>query len=571
MKITEELIEQVKFWIADDPDESTAALAQENLEKAITSNDQTALENLQSWFGPFIQFGTAGLRGPIAPGPSCMNRAVVSRAAAGFVAYLKQNNAKRIVVGFDARHKSLDFALDTVAIASGAGLEAILLPRPLPTPILAFAVNYFKADGAVMVTASHNPAADNGYKVFLGNGCQIVPPTDTEISDLIGQVQSVSSIPLGDSWYTSDDDVVDAYLATCEAVVDKSVSRDITIASTSLHGVGHETWLSACHKVGFKNVHVVQSQAIPDPDFPTVPFPNPEEAGACDLLLELAKQTNADIAIAHDPDADRCAAGILENDIWRLLTGDELGGCLAWWEFERTKIFNLPKPVGTLATSIVSASLLEKIAMKHGVKYQATLTGFKWIGRIPHLIFGYEEAIGYCVDSKNVKDKDGITAGLRIAELVGLLKHNGKTIATLLQEIAAEYGLHYTTQLSIRMNDMSTIPSALENLKTITHVGKVEVLEVIDMANGLKGLLPTSGIYLQLTNGKIIVRPSGTEPKLKAYIELVAPLTNESVTNDSLTNNSVMNNSETNYFEVKQLLENQAEQLKVDIRKTLGV
>jgi phosphomannomutase len=205
------------------------------------------------------------------------------------------------------------------------------------------------------------------------------------------------------------------------------------------------------------------------------------------------------------------------------------------------------------------------------VKYQATLTGFKWIGRIPDLIFGYEEAIGYCVDSKNVKDKDGITAGLRIAELVGYLKQNGKTIATLLQEIAAEYGLHYTTQLSIRMNDMSTIPSALENLKTITHVGKVEVLEVIDMANGLKGLLPTSGIYLQLTNGKIIVRPSGTEPKLKAYIELVAPLTNESVTNDSLTNNSVMNNSETNYFEVKQLLENQAEQLKVDIRKTLGV
>jgi phosphomannomutase len=549
--ISEELIEKVKFWIAGDPDESTAELAQSTLEKAVLENDLKALQDLETWFGPFIQFGTAGLRGPIAPGPASMNRAVVCRAAAGFMQYLKQQDAKRIVVGFDARHKSLDFALDTVAIASGAGLEAILLPRALPTPILAFAVNYFKADGAVMVTASHNPAADNGYKVFLGNGCQIIPPTDSEISNLIAKVENVRDIPLGDDWYTCDDEVVDAYLATCEAIVDKSVTRDITIASTSLHGVGHETWIASCEKAGFKNVHVVKEQSEPDPDFPTVPFPNPEEAGACDLLLELAEQTNADIAIAHDPDADRCAAAIVENKKWRLLTGDELGGALAWWEFERAHLFNLSKPEGTLATSIVSASLLEKIAKLNNVKYQATLTGFKWIGRIPDLIFGFEEAIGYCVDSKNVKDKDGITAGLRIAELAAYLKQNQKTFAELLQDISMEYGLHYTTQLSIRMNDMSAIPQSLENLKNIDHLGEFEVVEVVDMQSGLKGLLPTSGIFLQLENGRVIVRPSGTEPKLKAYIELISPVAD--------------------FEKDRNNLEIQAELLKVDLRKILGV
>ncbi len=550
MMISEELIQQVRSWVADDPDETTAELATNTLEKAI-AGDEVAIQKLETWFGPFIQFGTAGLRGPIAPGPASMNRAVVSRATAGFMRYLKQSNAKKIVVGFDARHKSLDFALDTVAIASGAGLEAILLPRALPTPVLAFAVNYFKADGAVMVTASHNPAADNGYKVFLGNGCQIIAPTDTEISNLIAKVENVSGIPLGDTWYTCDDEVIDAYLKTCESVVNDSVTKEIKIASTSLHGVGHETWLAACNQVGFKDVHVVQAQAEPNPDFPTVPFPNPEESGACNLLLDLAKYINADIAIAHDPDADRCAAGILENGAWRLLTGDELGGALAWWEFERAKVFNLSKPEGTLATSIVSASLLEKIAMKNQVKYQATLTGFKWIGRIPDLIFGYEEAIGYCVDSKNVKDKDGITAGLRIAELVAYLKQNKRTFANLLQEIAIEYGLHFTTQLSIRMTDMSAIPAALEKLKYIKQIAEHQIIEVIDMQSGLHGLLPTSGIYLKLANGKIIVRPSGTEPKLKAYIELIAPVSD--------------------YSQDRLNLEIAASKLKLDIREALGV
>lgn len=550
MTLTKEFVTQVEEWIADDPDEQTAELTRQTLQAANAGN-KDALNKLQSWFGPFIEFGTAGLRGPIAPGPSCMNRAVVSRAAAGFVSYLKKQNAKRIVVGFDARHKSLDFAIDTVNIASGAGLEAILLPRALPTPILAFAVNYFKADGAVMVTASHNPAADNGYKVFLGNGCQIVPPTDAEISAEIAKVKKVRDIPVGDSWYTSDEALIDAYLDSCANIVTPKVSRNLTIASTSLHGVGHETWIQACELVGFKNIHVVESQKNPDPDFPTVPFPNPEEVGACDLLLKLAKNINADIAIAHDPDADRCAAGILDGGKWRLLTGDELGGALAWWEFERTKILNLPKPEGTLATSIVSASLLEKIAKQNNVKYQATLTGFKWIGRIPDLIFGYEEAIGYCVDSKNVKDKDGITAGLRIAELAAYLKQNQTTFAELLEKIAKEYGLHFTTQLSIRMNDMSAIPAALENLKTATQIGERKIAEIIDMKSGLKGLLPTSGIYLQLESGRIIVRPSGTEPKLKAYIELIGEVTD--------------------YQKDKAQLSTAAEALKTELRKLLGV
>lgn len=548
--ISDELIEKVKFWVADDPDETTAELAHQTLEKA-NAGDAAALKNLETWFGPFIQFGTAGLRGPIAPGPASMNRAVVCRAAAGFITYLKQHNAKKIVVGYDARHKSLDFALDTIAIASGAGIEAILLPRALPTPILAFAIKYFQADGAVMVTASHNPAADNGYKVFLGNGCQIVPPTDLEISNLISKVENVKDIPLGDSWYTSDDDVITAYLKTCENIVSDKVSRDIVIASTSLHGVGHETWISACDQVGFKNVKVVESQAEPDPDFPTVAFPNPEEPGACDLLLELATKIAADVAIAHDPDADRCAAGFNDQGKWRLLTGDELGSALAWWEFERAKLFGLPKPNGTLATSIVSASLLEKIAQQQGVKYQATLTGFKWIGRIPDLIFGYEEAIGYCVDSKNVKDKDGITAGLRIAELVSYLKQNQMNFGSLLEKIAIEYGLHYTTQLSLRMQDMSAIPLALENAKKLSQIGELEVVETIDMQSGLHGLLPTSGVYLQLTNGRVIVRPSGTEAKLKAYIELITKTDN--------------------YAADKVELAKSAEQLKKDLQKALGL
>ncbi len=550
MMISNSLIAEVKAWIADDPDESTADLTSQTLDAAI-KGDEKAIAILETWFGPFIQFGTAGLRGPIAPGPASMNRAVVCKAASGFMTYLKQNGAKKIVVGFDARHKSLDFALDTVAIASGAGLEAILLPFALPTPVLAFAIKYMKADGAVMVTASHNPAADNGYKVFLGNGCQIVPPTDTEISNLIAKVESVASIPLGDDWCTSDYEVLEAYLENCKEIVSSSFIKDIKIVSTSLHGVGHEMWTFACEKVGFKNVKVVESQKLPDPDFPTVPFPNPEEAGACDLLLELAAKENADIAIAHDPDADRCAAGILDGGKWRLLSGDELGGALAWWEFERAKLLRLPKPEGTLATSIVSASLLEKIAKQNNVKYQATLTGFKWIGRIPDLIFGYEEAIGYCVDSKNVKDKDGITAGLRIAELTAYLKQNQKTFAQLLAEIAKQYGLHFTTQLSIRMEDMSAIPAALENLKSVKRIGEHEITEVIDMNSGLKGLLPTSGMYLGLKNGRVIVRPSGTEPKLKAYIELIK--------------------STSNYETDKLELEKIADLLKKDIRITLGV
>lgn len=549
--ISEDLIEKVKFWIAEDVDPETAKLAQATLEKAIFQNDQDAIKNLETWFGPFIQFGTAGLRGPLAPGPASMNRVVVSKAAAGFIEYLKQAGAKKIVVGYDARHKSIDFALDTVAIASGAGLEAILLPRPLPTPILAFAIKYFQADGAVMVTASHNPAADNGYKVFLGNGCQIVPPTDTEISKLISRVGHISEIPKSDNWYTCDDEVVDAYLKTCAQIVSQKVQRNLVIASTSLHGVGHETWVNACNLAGFENVQVVQSQAQPDPDFPTVAFPNPEEPGACDLLLELAEQINADIAIAHDPDADRCAAGFNDDGTWRLLTGDELGSALAWWEFERTEVFGLPKPTGTLATSIVSASLLEKIAHRYGVKYQATLTGFKWIGRIPDLIFGYEEAIGYCVDSKNVKDKDGITAGLRIAELASYLKQKEMSFSDLLSQIAKEYGLHFTTQLSIRLDDMNAISKALELALQLQRIGDFKIIESKDMQKGLSGLLPTSGVFLQLENGRVIVRPSGTEAKLKAYIEFVTPTSNYKID--------------------KSKQEVIATQLKVDLQKAIGL
>ena len=548
----QELLNRVQAWIDDDPDEITAEQARAVLADA-QGGDEAALAQLRAWFGDLLAFGTAGLRGPIGPGPSCMNRAVVLRAAKGLTDYLVEQKAKRIVVGYDARHRSIDFALDTVAVAAAAGLEAILLPRTLPTPVLAFAVRHLGADAGVMVTASHNPPQDNGYKVYLGTGSQIVPPVDSEIAAKIAAVTSVSSLELSDNWVSADESVIDAYVAATVAVAAVRTGTALRVASTSLHGVGHEIWQRVFADTGLGQLHVVAEQAEPDPDFPTVAFPNPEERGATDLLLDLAADVDADIAIAHDPDADRCAAGIKGRDgKWRLLRGDEVGALLGWWTLERGRLLGVPA-TGTLAASIVSSTLLGRLAEANGLKFESTLTGFKWIARVPNLLFGYEEALGYCVDPGSVLDKDGISAAVRFCELAAWLKSEGRDLESVLIDLASEFGLHQTDQLSVRMSDLAAIPAAVARLRATppTTVGGRVVREVVDLARGWGELPPTDGILLLLEGGQVIARPSGTEPKLKCYLEVVVPAAD--------------------YFEAKARAAAELEAMKVDMAKALGV
>jgi phosphomannomutase len=516
-----ELIEKVERWIADDPDETTAAHAQQVLDDA-KSGDAQAVTQLTAWFGDLLQFGTAGLRGPIAPGPSCMNRAVVMRAAQGLINYLLKNGGKKIVVGYDARHRSIDFALDTVELAAASGLEAILLPRTLPTPVLAFAVRYLKADAGVMVTASHNPPQDNGYKVYLGDGSQIVPPQDADIAAEIAAINSVKDLPRAENWELADEAVVQAYINSAAATFEIAGLPLVNAVYTPLHGVGYETLVSTVKTAGLAELNVVVEQSEPDPDFPTVAFPNPEEAGATDLLLELANLKNADIAIANDPDADRCAAAIKDGATWRLLRGDEVGVLLGWWSIKRNELLGRPKLSGVFAASIVSSTMLSKIATAHNLEYQGTLTGFKWIAKVPNLVFGYEEALGYCVDPQSVGDKDGISAAIRLLELTAWLKSEPKTFPQLLDELATTYGLHMTDQLSVRMQDLAAIPAAVSRLRSTppTTVGGLSVSQVVDLAKGWNDLPPTDGILLLLEGGQVIARPSGTEPKLKCYLEV---------------------------------------------------
>lgn len=521
MSLSPETIKRIEEWIHDDPDSITQTQTKELLQSARAGN-QEATDALQFYFGPILQFGTAGLRGPLGPGPSCMNRAVVARAAAGLCNYLLENNLRKLIVGYDARHNSYRFALDTVEIAAGLGIEALLLPKALPTPVLSFAIRYYSADAGVMVTASHNPAADNGYKVYLGDGSQIISPVDSEIAAHIDEITSVTALKRSDTYQVLDEAAVEAYIERTSSLVHPQIARTIKVVSTSLHGVGDEVWQKVFYKAGFDSLTVVESQQHPDPDFPTVRFPNPEEQGATDLLIELAQQQNADVAIAHDPDADRCACAIIENGAWRLLRGDELGSLLAWWLIERAQVLNIEAPRGTFASSIVSSTLLEAIAHKHNLNYQSTLTGFKWISKIPDLAFGYEEALGYCVDPEVVRDKDGISAAIVAVELAAYLKSKSLSISDVLHQIANEYGVYATDQLSVRVANLALIPEAIKRLRENppSKVAGLDVLEVVDLQNGWKHLPPTNGMMLLLDGGRVIARPSGTEPKLKCYLEV---------------------------------------------------
>ena len=510
--------EVARAWLAEDPDPDTRA----ELEALIEAGDAAAVGDR---FGARLEFGTAGLRGALGAGPNRMNRAVVIRAAAGLAAYVTARGGTGVVVGFDARHKSDVFARDTAEVMRGAGLRAWVLPRPLPTPVLAFAIRHLGADAGVMVTASHNPPQDNGYKVYLGDGSQIVPPADAEISAAIEAVGPLASVPTADGWETLGEEVLEAYLDRVAGLVAAGSPRDLRTVYTPLHGVGRDVVLAAFDRAGFAAPYVVSEQGDPDPEFRTVAFPNPEEPGAIDLALAAAQAQDVDIVLANDPDADRCAVAVPEAETptgWRMLRGDEVGALLAQHLIRRD-----PGLRGVFAASIVSSSLLGRIAAAHGLGFEETLTGFKWISRVQGLRFGYEEALGYCVDPEGVRDKDGVSAAILVAELAAVLKAEGRTLTDLLDDLAREHGLHATDQLSARFDDVSQIEAAMARLRDEppTALGGRDVTAVEDLTQGVRGLPPTDGLCYRLAGGcRVIVRPSGTEPKVKCYLEVVIPV-----------------------------------------------
>ncbi len=520
-----DVIARAQTWLTEDPDPET----REELAKLVEAGDR---EELAARFAGTLQFGTAGLRGELGAGPMRMNRAVVIRAAAGLASYLKgqAQGGGLVVIGYDGRYKSAEFARDTAAVMVGAGFGAALLPRPLPTPVLAFAIRHLGAVAGIMVTASHNPPRDNGYKVYLGDGTQIVPPADADIAAQIDAVGPLSEVPRPESgWRELGEDVVDSYLARTAAVLTEGGPRDVKVVHTSLHGVGARTVHDAFVRAGFPAPVPVPEQAEPDPDFPTVAFPNPEEPGAMDLAFATAREARPDVIIANDPDADRCAVAVPDPssaDGWRMLRGDEVGALLATHLVHK-------RARGTFATTIVSSSLLERIARAADVPYEETLTGFKWLARVDGLSYAYEEALGYCVDPGGVRDKDGISAALLVAELAAQLKLADRTLSEMLDDLAVEYGLHATDQLSVRVEDLSRIGAAMERLRAAPprELAGLPVSSVEDLAEASSGLPPTDGLRYHLSgaggevaSARIVVRPSGTEPKLKCYLETVVPV-----------------------------------------------
>ncbi|GAA4072081.1 MULTISPECIES: phospho-sugar mutase [Streptomyces] len=523
--MTQDLIARAEAWLAEDPDSET----REELAKLIESSaDAEHAAELAARFSGTLQFGTAGLRGELGAGPMRMNRSVVIRAAAGLAAYLKAKGQGDglVVIGYDARYKSADFARDTAAVMVGAGLRATVLPRPLPTPVLAYAIRHLGAVAGVEVTASHNPPRDNGYKVYLGDGSQIVPPSDAEIAAEIDAVASLHDVPRPESgWEVLGEEVLDAYLARTDAVLTQGSPRTANVVYTAMHGVGKDVLLAAFARAGFPEPVLVAEQAEPDPAFPTVAFPNPEEPGAMDLAFATARRSESrdggvDLVLANDPDADRCAAAVKGRDgEWRMLRGDEVGALLA--------AHLVTKGVtGVFAESIVSSSLLGRIAEAAGLGYEETLTGFKWIARVDGLRYGYEEALGYCVDPEGVRDKDGITAALVFAELASVLKEQGRTVLDLLDELALAHGLHATDQLSVRVEDLTVISDAMARLREQppTALAGLAVTKAEDLTEGTEQLPPTDGLRYYLEGARVIVRPSGTEPKLKCYLEVVVPV-----------------------------------------------
>lgn len=521
------LLTQARDWLDQDPDPATRGELGALLTR-VEVGDGEALADLTDRFAGGLEFGTAGLRGALGAGPNRMNRVVVMRAAAGIGAWLGEGR-KHVVIGYDARHRSADFARDSAAVLTGAGHRVSLLPGPLPTPVLAHTLRELGADAGIVVTASHNPPQDNGYKVYVGGpgddaGSQIVSPVDAEISAAIDAVGPVGSLPLGEDWAVLGPEAVSGYLDAVTELVPHG-PRDLSVVYTPMHGVGGRVLLAAVEQAGFALPEVVAEQFEPDPDFPTVAFPNPEEPGAMDLALAAGRAHGADLVVANDPDADRLALAVPGHG---LLTGNEVGGLLAQYVLDHTSGADR-----VVATSIVSSSLLGKIARDRGVHYEETLTGFKWLARAgapgQRRVFSYEEALGYCVGGdrgRPVADKDGISAALVALSLAATAKSEGRTLVDLLDDQARKYGLHLSDQLSVRVEDLSEISAAMRRLRAEPPAafGPLKVSGVVDFAGGREGLPPTDALRFELGGGvwgRVTLRPSGTEPKLKAYAEVV--------------------------------------------------
>jgi phosphomannomutase len=522
------VLDAARAWLAQDPDPATRAELADLLDR-VEAGDDTATTELHDRFDTRLAFGTAGLRGALGAGSNRMNRVLVGQAAAGFAAYLREKNpdsTPSVVIGYDGRRNSDVFARDSAEIFAGAGLQAILLPRLLPTPVLAFAVRHLGASAGVMVTASHNPPDDNGYKVYLGgadDGAQIVSPADAEIAAHIQTVADqadLGAIPRSEDYEIADEAVVSAYVtATALVAPAPAGAAGLNWVYTAMHGVGYETLGRILETAGYPTPTTVEAQIHPDGRFPTVAFPNPEEPGAMDLAFETARAADAELILANDPDADRLAVAIPDAAApagWRSLTGNEVG-LLLGWRAARTAAS------GTLACSLVSSPGLQTIAEHYGLDFAATLTGFKWISRAPGLVYGFEEALGYLVNPGTVRDKDGISAAVAVLGLVSEAREEGRTLADLLAESAATFGHFASGQVALRVDDVAVIGKIMGALRAAppASVGSIAVERIDDLLTASAGEPSGDVLRLWLTDGsRVIVRPSGTEPKLKAYLDV---------------------------------------------------
>ena len=515
------LFSKAQDWLNQDPDQETRAELEQLLSEAKSGNAEAQAE-LTNRFDGRLQFGTAGLRGRLQAGSMGMNRVLVAQAAGGLAAYLKDyDKTPSIVIGYDGRKNSDVFARDTAEIMAGAGIKAYLLPRKLPTPVLAYAIQYFDATAGVMVTASHNPPEDNGYKVYLGKangGGQIVSPADKDIAALIDKVAAgnIADLPRSQDFTILNDEIVDAYIAKTASLA-KEPQVDINYVYTAMHGVGYEVLSKTLTKAGLPQPHVVAKQVWPDGTFPTVNFPNPEEKGALDLAIKVAKENNAEFIIANDPDADRLAVAVPDaKGNWKPLHGNVIGCYLGWY---LAKQYHAQGKKGVLACSLVSSPALAEIAKKYGFDSEETLTGFKYIGKVNGLLFGFEEALGYLVDPDKVRDKDGISAAIVFLDLVRSLKKEGKTLADYAADFTKEFGAYVSGQISIRVSDLSEIGKLMSALRNNppAEVGGFKVATFLDHT---KTDRQSDILVFVLENGsRLIARPSGTEPKIKFYLD----------------------------------------------------
>lgn len=522
MKLTPDLRDKAFRWIADDVEVADRTELQQVLARAMGGSQEAVAELADRMAGP-LTFGTAGLRGPVRAGPNGMNRAVVVRTTAGVVSWLahKGHTSGLVVVGRDARNGSSTFFSDVVGVLTAAGYQICPLDGPLPTPITAFAVRHLGAVAGIQITASHNPPADNGYKLYSSDGAQIAPPDDRLIEAAVRDAPAAVCVPLSPVAASTRQDVVEAYYSRV-AALPRGTSRSLKVALTPMHGVGGEPAVEALRRAGFTDVHMVAAQASPDPAFPTVSFPNPEEPGATDLLLKLASSLDADLAIALDPDADRCALGVRQGDTWRMLRGDETGALLG--QHILSSLDRVASPDPLVATTIVSSSLLGAIASAHGARYDETLTGFKWLvragdGHGTGLVFAYEEALGSCVDPEHVRDKDGISAAVLACDLAATVKASGRGLLDVLDDLATAHGVHLTDQVSLRVTELPLLGRLMSQLRAAPPAS------IAGVGVTAENILPRADV-LRLTGPgvRVVIRPSGTEPKIKAYLEVVEPV-----------------------------------------------